>query len=352
MPRLKPRSFPPHGLIEEFADLRGGREGGAVVAGQDDQGAVVHADFLQQVEQAPHVGVDAGHLRRVGLLQGRPRLAGVGAQIIDFVAAVGEGDGVEEKEGAIPLLAHPGQRRVGDEVLGVGAPDALAIIAGQFDALGIIIQEGGKITVGVALTVVAEEAVEAHLEGTARGVEHAHAPLAEATGGVTGLFQQVGHGEGPLRQGQLPFRLALAIGPDGAVAHVQPGHERGPRGGADAGAAVGLGEPGAFGGQAVEARGLDELLPIAAQVALGEIVTKDEDEIRGRGGEAAGGQGQAQEDGEEAGGHGAALGGPWLSHKPVERNFPLGCSGPPQPGLLPIDRSGRDPTFLSTRPRN
>lgn len=45
------------------------------------------------------------------------------------------------------------------------------------------------------------------------------------------------------------------------------------------GAAIGLHESRALGCHLVEARGFDQLLSVAAEVALGDIVAEDEDEI-------------------------------------------------------------------------
>jgi len=49
---------------------------------------------------------------------------------------------------------------------------------------------------------------------------------------------------------------------------------------ADRGAAVALGEPRAFLRHAVEVRRLDQLLSVATEVALREVVAQDEDDVR------------------------------------------------------------------------
>jgi len=89
------------------------------------------------------------------------------------------------------------------------------------------------------------------------------------------------------------------------MAHVQPGHQRRPRRRAHRGAAVRLRIACAFAGHAVEVRRLDQLLAIAADVALGEIVAEDEDQIGlgGRGGHSDAGH-HAHSEKTQCGSHG------------------------------------------------
>ena len=201
-----------------------------------------------------------------------PGFVGVLAEVVDFEFAVGEGDGVVEEEGAFGVGADPGFGVLLDAVLGVG-------FFGEVDVLVVVPEVVGEVAVGVALAVVAVEVVEAVFEGAAGGVEHAHAPFAGGGGGVAGGFEDLGDGDGAFGEGFLAFGLDFAIGADGAVAGVESGHEGGAGGGADGGAGVELREEGALGGHAVEVRGLDKLLAVATEVALGEVVAEDEDEV-------------------------------------------------------------------------
>ena len=132
----------------------------------------------------------------------------------------------------------------------------------------------------VALAVVAEEVVEAVLQRAARGVEHAHAPLAHAGGGVTVFLEDLRHRDGAGRQRELALGLDLPVGTNGAVAGVLAEHERRAARGAHGGPAVTLGEARALLGHAVQVGRLDELLPVAADVALGEVIAEDEDDVR------------------------------------------------------------------------
>jgi hypothetical protein len=94
----------------------------------------------------------------------------------------------------------------------------------QFEALVVVVKIRGEITVRVALAVVAEEMIEPVLQRAAARVEHAHAPLADARGGVAHALEQLRHGWRVLRQRHLSLRLDLPIGADRAMSAVQAGH--------------------------------------------------------------------------------------------------------------------------------
>ena len=213
-------------------------------------------------------------------------------------------DRIEKEERLVLLRAHPALDVLLDEFLRVSLADALAGVAREFEPLVVAVEIGREVAVGVALAVVAEEVVEAVLQRAAGGVEHAHAPFAHAGGGVAVILKDLGHRDGAGRQRELALGLDLAIGAHRAVAAVLADHERGAARGADGGAAIALGEARAFLGHAVEVRRLDEFLPVAADVALGEVVAQDEDDVRlarfGRGGE--GGESQKEERGQLHGG--------------------------------------------------
>ena len=176
-------------------------------------------------------------------------------------------------------LANPFEGFIGDEILRVDFANGFAVIAFEREPLVVIVEVSGEVTMGVALAIVAEEVVETDFEGAACSIEHAHAPFADAGGLVTGLFEELGHGNGGGGQRHLAFGLDLAVGADRAMAHVQAGHQRGTGGSADAGAGVGLGEAHALGCHAVEVRRLNQLLPVATDVAHGEVIGEDEDEV-------------------------------------------------------------------------
>jgi hypothetical protein len=59
------------------------------------------------------------------------------------------------------------------------------------------------------------------------------------------------------------------------MTHVQSGHQRRTRGGANRGAGVGLIVTHSLRGHAVESRSLDQLLSITSEIALREVVTEE-----------------------------------------------------------------------------
>jgi hypothetical protein len=63
------------------------------------------------------------------------------------------------------------------------------------------------------------------------------------------------------------------------VSHVQAGHEHAARRRAHGAARVELREAHALGGELVEVRRLNQLLPVAAEFPIAEIVGEDEDDV-------------------------------------------------------------------------
>ena len=63
------------------------------------------------------------------------------------------------------------------------------------------------------------------------------------------------------------------------MAGVLADHERGPARRADGRTAVTLGEARAFLGHTIQVGRLDKFLPVAADIALGEIIAEDEDDV-------------------------------------------------------------------------
>jgi hypothetical protein len=82
------------------------------------------------------------------------------------------------------------------------------------------------------------------------------------------------------RQRQLAFGRYLVVAAGRSMAGVQAGKERRTTGGADTRAAIHLKVARALGGHSIESRCLDQLLPVAAEIALGNVVAEDENEVR------------------------------------------------------------------------
>ena len=130
------------------------------------------------------------------------------------------------------------------------------------------------------------------------GVLHvviARRPLAEHARLVAGFLEQLGDDlvgvligflsndiivgvlpECVLPKASLPI---LAVAPDMDVARVLAGHEAGTRRSADGTAGIGLCEAHALCCHAVEVGGGDELLPVAAKVAISHVVAHDIDDV-------------------------------------------------------------------------
>ncbi len=132
---------------------------------------------------------------------------------------------------------------------------------------------------GVALAVVAEEMIDALIERTAAGIEEAHAPFAKGGGRVTRGLRDLRDRDGLVRQRQLAFGRNFVVAADRTVTGVQAGEKRRPARCANAGAAVRLQITRSLGGHLIDSRRLDQLLPVAPQVALGDVIAEDKDEI-------------------------------------------------------------------------
>src|SRR5262245_16952871 len=102
----------------------------------------------------------------------------------------------------------------------------------------------------------------------------AQAPLANKARHITERLEQTGDGDVLLAQRD------KRVAADGAVAGVLAGHEGAAAGSADGAAGVKLRELHPRGGQLVDVRRLDLVLAIAAEVAIAQIVGKDEDDVR------------------------------------------------------------------------
>ncbi len=125
----------------------------------------------------------------------------------------------------------------------------------------------------VPLVEIAEPVIEALPVRDAGAVGLAEAPLADYPGGVAGLFQQLG--DGYIRR---PKRHA-GVAADQRVARMQAGHQAAARRSADRASGVVIGEAHPLGGKLIDIRRFDCLLPVAAQVAVAQIVGQNENNI-------------------------------------------------------------------------
>ena len=272
----------------------------AVVAGEDDEGVVGEAELVEVIEQAADVAVEAGDHGGVALVLGRPIGGGIGAVIgdmravfevaISLVVGVRDDRAPIEEEGAGLMLGDELEGFVGEEIIGIEQTVAgvtAAVVADGGDVVGqgdfgfVAPEELGEVVVGVVLAEVAEEVIEAMVAGQAAFgfADVAEAPFADERGGVAGLLEDAGHGEILGAQG-LGERISRAgVAAHAGVAVVLAGHEDAPRRGADRGAGVELGEPQAFARHAIEVRRLDDVLTVATEFAVAEIIGHDPDQV-------------------------------------------------------------------------
>src|SRR4030095_16051567 len=144
----------------------------------------------------------------------------------------------------------------------------------------------GKIGVRMPLAIVAEEVIKSLLQWAPGTVETPHSPLAHHRGRIAGILEHLRHRPVRLWQWHLPLnRLPIRttqfpICANGTMARVQPSKQRSTRWCADRRPTVRLGEARPLGCHSVEIWRLNQLLPVASQIALREVVTHHKDDVR------------------------------------------------------------------------
>ena len=129
---------------------------------------------------------------------------------------------------------------------------------------------------GESAAAVAEHLLEALVLG-AHGVVVAEVPLAEEPGRVASVAKDLCDRD--LRRGH---HRAAAVGVDRAGPHaVAARHERGPRGGAHRAHVEAL-HGGALRGEGVEARRVQDRVPVGAEIAVALVVREDHEDVRVR----------------------------------------------------------------------
>ena len=136
-------------------------------------------------------------------------------------------------------------------------------------------EEPGIEEVGMDLVQVSIEFVEALFVRNARGAVVSQAPFAENTCGVAGLLEHFGDRD-VLRQ----YRRAAAVDPHRSVARVPSCHEHAPRWCTNTVACIDLCELRSLGSHPIQIRCADFLLAVAAEMAVTQIISHDEDNVR------------------------------------------------------------------------
>ena len=138
---------------------------------------------------------------------------------------------------------------------------------------------GGVVAVGVALAVVAEEPVEALVDGISLGSGSSEPPFSEGSGSVAAFFESLGDGLFGIGDGPLALGLDLSVVTDKGVAGVFPGDQDAARGGADGIAAVVAGKAHTLFCKAIKVRGADSLLSVAAEFGVAQVICQDKDNV-------------------------------------------------------------------------
>ena len=137
----------------------------------------------------------------------------------------------------------------------------------------------GVVVVRVVLVEVAKEVVEAFAVGDARCARLSQSPLADDARSVARAFENLRDGHVLLSQ-RYPLAAPPHVATDVCVPLMQPRHQAGARGGADGGGRVELCEAQPLARHAVEVRRPDELLAVAAEVAVAQVVGENQDDVR------------------------------------------------------------------------
>lgn len=293
-------------------------EGGAVVRGENHErgprtpgGAVGGKEAADiAIEASDHGGI-GGAWATLGEITRLPTVRGLREGVsVDLGFRRGEGDmrewgSIEEKERAVArglgevalglgenAVGGVGAATVGGIGGGVGGVDALGktLVGGEGgvvegDAAVVVPKIRGPILMGVALTVVTEEAVEALVEWAAGGIGAAEAPFAKAGGVVSRGAEAAGERVGALAEGPLAFAAlgivlgALPVVADLGVAQMKAGEEGASGGCTNRTGGIAIGEADALGGKAVKVRGADFGLTVTTQFIGAEVVGKDKQDV-------------------------------------------------------------------------
>ncbi len=310
----------------------GGLLGGAVVAGENEEGVLLDTEFFQAFDQHADAGIEvvgAGGVHAIALREFGMFL---GEVVERFLAAL-----QRAVNGVVGEVAEEGA------VL-VGLDELQRLPRQREDALGIV-GWPGLVAFRSFLEFAFAEGIKGQVEtldagfGTAGTVE---VPLANVASGVTSRFQRIRHrdvllGEPPLvRDGDQPvlglvatIRAADSI--DMVARGVGAGEQAGAAGGAVSGGGVGVRENHAFLREGIEVGRFTKSAALVADVLPSEVIGEDENDVGlGRCEEGSAEQAGKEESGEEE------LHGGWM-----------GTSG--AGGIFPVDAvldAGRGPGLL------
>ena len=183
-----------------------------------------------------------------------------------------------EKERLVFVLAN-------EVFTGLGFEFGAELIGLRLQCLGGV--AGDPVFAGKVRAIDPEIVVIALVPGTELGV-HAEVPLADVAGGVAGFFHLFRHSDGIERQGHGGLRVNDAlegapvagdVGGDADTGLILSGLNGAAGGGADGSGGVSVGEAHSLAGELVEARRIDEVVAVTAEVAPAHVIDKDEDDV-------------------------------------------------------------------------
>ena len=185
-----------------------------------------------------------------------------------------------QEERLVRMVSHERLRPLDEEILRVMLSRKRTRVARQLHATVFVPQVARVMIVGVALAVVAVEAVETLPQRTPLAVEHPEPPLPDRRRRVAALLQELGDRHFLRRQRRLPLRLHLLVVADECMPPVLPRQQHRAARCADGGAGVVRREAHPLPRQPVQPRRADDLLPVAPQVPPSQVVRHDEDDTR------------------------------------------------------------------------
>ena len=254
-------------------------DGRAVVAGEQNQGALAQSQLVDAPQQSPHAVVELGDVAVMGRAAGivRRRIergeARVGGdRLVRLVEAGVQEEGLALRRRRLAVLAQPPDGLAGHDLGGIPfeLPDRLAVL---HEVVGVVVVGQGVVLRGEPVV----EAVVARLGLPGQFEAAVEVPLAHVAGGVAGPAQQRGHGDLLLAHVHGAERGDPVV--DADAKRGAPGHQAGPgrRAVGRGGVAVGQAQP--LARQLVDVGRLDHRVAIAGQVAVAEIVGQQDEEV-------------------------------------------------------------------------
>ena len=245
----------------------------AIVARKNHQRVFGNAEFVQHLQQRADVAVHARDHRGLRFLIFRPGPVFVNVERGNFKPRVRNGvRQVQEKRIGL-LVAHKLQCLAREQVVGIR-------VAVEHDFLIVSPQVLRVIRVGFALAVVPKKVIEALIVGIALRTGIPQSPFANASGGIPGASEQLGSRLRVAWDGDIALNRQSAVVAHIRMPRVQPGHEHAPRRRANRRPGVVIRKANALGGNAVDMRGINQLLTKTPQIPIPEIVRQDVNDIR------------------------------------------------------------------------